>query len=1608
MAQRRVNVKAVGIILTVLVAIMGSITVAKIFLGRKNPEKYIALAQRYEKEGNFAEAAVNYKYAIDADPKNIDVRIKFGDLAHNLARIDEGFTNQDRKEWDTVLTMDPTNKEALQRMMRLEVETVEFRPDPQSFTRLHELSEKILKLPLDGGKDDAEKKKNAELKATARAYLHISVIASWFADITQPDEVIRDNTDALDKLVQEDVDAAIKEGVKAHPINPDLPYYLGTTYVKQARELRNRGEEKEAAKLERRAYTMFDKVISAQPKGAVVRLRFSQVLRSISDSQDDDTKDDRQEYIKKMHDVLEDAHDFVKPNDVAYTEVSIFYANFLARNKDIEGAERVLRELTKIKTDDQSARLQLAYVLQAEPGKREEAIELLKRPVTDTGDGIVLASRTRLEMERETLHALVTFLIDAYNNTSDPGKRTAIAKDMDDSYQKLVDKFGVSAQSLRLKGTMLMVKGGRNGSIEAIPKLEEAKEMTFQHNKNKKVDWDLEYLLARAYNDSNQTGVAKQKLWDVVNALPQSVPPRIMLAGLLIQDHEMDLAREIVTELKRLSPGDSQVERLERQIVIREPTKLTPEAIDKGLKEMPESTADEIRKKVTVAFAAGRSEEGIRLLELLRSRNATDIDAIRTLAQIYASTGKKDLAVKITDEALAKMPDNISLQLVRAMLDNNQEKVTALTLKGIEGISKPIDREMNYYDYYNSREKREEALKHLDAAEKLDPESVRIMDIRFVGALTAHNWELAAKYVDRLAVKNADEAHGLIYRYRLALARGDFKTAEDDAREMVKSLPQFAQSWLCYGEVLKEQRKFEDAVNKFQNALQKQSENFEAYRGLIECYFEMKKPEEAKRYIEAGLKTLPDNSWLKEQQIGWELSYGDPTKALAARQATADRLADSLGAQLANGAALWQVAQYYTQKNKPEEARKYVQLALDKLTAVIVKWPDDKITYAYLADIYIFKKDFAGGEKLLKDFTAREKVKSLPDGSMMLGDLYARFGKIDLAGAAYTDALSKVPNRTDAAGVEMARKIASFFAAQHQTDKALKILESAAVDRRVQQQMIETLMGDNKLTEASQMLEKFLQANPTDPQFLATRGFLLMMEKKIPEALVVLDKTIELEPRNQVALYYRGMIRMRQAPAAGALDAAIKDLSASRDAADDPGLQGGASMQVQTRVALAEAFRANNQIDDAVHELTMCVQAQPYNKEIRVRLIEMLGTLAVPRWTEVERLIADARKMKEFEKDPDWPRLTASMWVNREKPDKALDAIREAIQLAQGDFTRTLSLMQDYLNILAKLKKYREMLSECDSLLKNTELGKSSWWIYQSRAIACANLDGKRADAMADFDKALEISGRIRSDDATAMIIQSIADTIGQDQAILRCEREANKGDKQWSVILTYLYFAKKDYAHAQSTIEGVLAAPDKLKPAELETAYGVAGSVYMLTGEYRKAEAVYQKLLALKPGDTTSLNNLACLWADLLDTPDPVKALTYSTKAMNIMQDRRSTDSNVMDTHGWVLTCNNRMDEGISFLQAAIDNRPMMESYYHLGVALLKKNLAIEAQQQLERARKMLEEKKNKGQPTDAKMEANLNEALVKARQLVNSGTGVGGTAPAPVVPGTKGPAKP
>jgi tetratricopeptide (TPR) repeat protein len=1663
MAQRRVNVRFVGIALVVIVGLIGSLAFAKFFLLKKDPQRYVKTGadayELYKKNHDIAallDAMNNYKAACDlmlkdTKPAAMNVRVTYGDVLHDLGRVDPTYMGQDRQVWGSVLQVDPVNKEALKRLLTWNIELIEFNPSPPPtvFGQLSDVAEKLLKvIPQNADGEDAE------LRATAQAYLHIAVIAGWLTNVATDEVRIHDNMDALARQLEGEksaADAAVARKEK-RPINADVPYFLARGYVKQAHELligagQSKSDKEDAAKLEKQAYSVFDTLVIKYPD-PVLSLRFYMVLRSISDVLENDMAQDRPDYKMRMQEVLENARWAVEPTDRAYTEVYLYYADFLARNKltndDGEDAESVLRYLLKKRPDDQSARRALAAMLHLSPKTRTEAIELLRKPITDQGDLGAITYRNRPQLEADTYADLTNYLVEAYASSTNPAERDQLSKQIDESYQKLVERTGVSVRTLKLKGKITLSKGGVNAAIDAIPELERARELYLTvsgANARKDADyWDLQFLLATAYVDSQQTGQARQRLAEIVAGVPNFAPARILLARLQIRAHDLDGpdgARAQVEWLKRIAPNDPEVHRLELAMEITNPNKLTAKDIDEVLAKMPERSLEEIRSKAQVAVAAQNYDEAIRLLEKIRADHPFDVDTVRTLVQFYMSPriNKKDLAIKVAEEAIraadeamknpAPAPDktpttdpaaaklaadtakalpqiHLSLQIVRAQIDGDKDKIIELTKKGIDSIKDPGTREMSYYEFYTAHGEKDEALKHLIAAEKVatdgSPEMGRILDTRFGLALMASKWDEAEKYAERLGLINYDEANGMIYRYRLALVRGDLKGAENQAKELVKNKPEFARSWLCYGDVLKEQQQYEEAINKYSMALQNQSENLEAFRGLIECSYLLNKKDDAWQYIQKGLKVNPNDPYLREQEMAYQMSFGDAEKAVQKRQELATLNPDKVGPQVAYGAAEWQVAQQAAQKNKPDEYKAHTEKARRIFTSVTTRWPDDRLAYAYLADIATATNDFANGEKALKELAAREKWKDSPDPQLLLGDYYFRFGKFDEAEKAYNDALTKAPSIKDVAAVnDMRRKVATFFTSRKKYDKALEVLEPGKGDRKVQQQILDNLLASGELTKAGQKLDELLAANPNDALFLASKAYLKLQEKNPQEAMALLDKAIAIDPRNQMALFYRGTIKLRLGKEA-AIDDAIKDLTTARDVVDEAHGTGttNAQLQMQTRLALSDAYRARGQTDAAIQEVEMCLVKQPGNREVRLKLIEMLATLAVPRWAQVDQLVEDALKMKDFAGDPVWYRVRAMEWQARKNPEKALEAIRMALQLSRAQPDHTLPLMQDYLNILASAKQYDTLKSECDGLLAKPDMAMDAWWVYRLRGVALAKLNQNEA-ALNDFDKALEIVGRIRrgpaDDDMLMVIIQTIGETVGRKPAIERCKQRIEKAENgnHWRVLLAYMYFAESDFKNAEATIEQALQNAGTLTRAEQEEAYGVAGSIYMLAGSYEKAADAYTKLLEIKPEDSVSLNNLACVYADYLKTPDPAKALTYSTKALEVAQKVGGPlDPNVMDTHGWVLVCNDRLDEGIDYLRQAInqlDRKPLMETHYHLGMALLKKKFGPEAQMQLNLAFTQMKERENKGQPVDKLIKDRLTAGLLEAKRLMAGG---------------------
>jgi tetratricopeptide (TPR) repeat protein len=366
------------------------------------------------------------------------------------------------------------------------------------------------------------------------------------------------------------------------------------------------------------------------------------------------------------------------------------------------------------------------------------------------------------------------------------------------------------------------------------------------------------------------------------------------------------------------------------------------------------------------------------------------------------------------------------------------------------------------------------------------------------------------------------------------------------------------------------------------------------------------------------------------------------------------------------------------------------------------------------------------------------------------------------------------------------------------------------------------------------------------------------------------------------------------------------------------------------------------------------------------------------RLGDAERIIREGRELAKD--DPDLLRAEAALWLNRGDSAKAIAAGRAAVAAAPKD----LGVQRMLLSILAEARDYAALSKEADRLFNED---KQRWWAVMARGVAKRYTSDKDG-AVQDFEAALNLAQAQRNDAASQEVINTIAREIGVDEALSRLLTRADK-EPRWRFAAAQLYQRKGDDERAAEAVEQLLAEGDKLTANERLQVLRFAGTLYQTyqpQPQVDKAYQAYLKVLDAEPNDWATLNNMACLVAEQLNPPRPKEALQYSQKAYELMTSSGRRDPLIFDTHGWVLTLNDRPQEGIDLLRQAVALRSFPEGHYHLGEAYMRAAAGEEAQKQLELAAEMLRQADEKKQPIDLALKARVDAALVKAKELNRS----------------------
>ncbi len=941
-----------------------------------------------------------------------------------------------------------------------------------------------------------------------------------------------------------------------------------------------------------------------------------------------------------------------------------------------------------------------------------------------------------------------------------------------------------------------------------------------------------------------------------------------------------------------------------------------------------------------------------------------DVSVAYSLGVLQLQLGKKDDAAKTLQESLKAKPDVAMLVLLQQAIngDSNADLSKLAATRIREGFKDPYTREMRLADLAAANGNRDDEITHVKAALAIRPNDGPAMDRLFRRYLGAGQFDLAAPFLEPLSKLDYDSAHGLLYKFRFALAKGDTTTALAVGQQLVTDFPEFSESWESMGEALQASGQYGDASTKYLQSLDRQATNVQALRGLIACSYQLNKLDDAKRYIEDARQKFPNDPAYRDLEVQHELRYGDPETVLPSLlDSVKQHPEDPRNYQLAS-TALMRAAQVKTAKGDPTTASAHLAQARDILQQAVTRWPDELAFTSALCQACVEAGDVPAAEAAVKALADRPKWKDQPGPSILLAQVYVGSGKIASAEAPLRDALAKAKNSPD-----LQLRLAGVLVTERKYDQALAVLEDNKTLPAIIKARAEVLLDLDRGADAEAEVAPAQKAAPNDAALANLLTFIYYREGKLNLAHTCAEQAISTFPDDLRAHYLRAVVNMHGTNADP--DAAIADLKfvLDHDAND-----------VDARVALADAYMLKRDPDEGISNLEAALTAAPTNKIVRLKLVDMYNLATPPRYGDAERILTDGLAMPQFKNDIDFLRDLAIVESRGGDHDKAIADMRTAMSLVKDKSL----LIHDYLVILLASGNDSLLLSESEPLLSDP---KVPWWVYDLRGQAKAH--AKDASADKEFDtaltQALAQDGRL----AAAGVAGDIQHSLGPDKAIELVAPKA-QNSASWKLIIIPLYEAKQDHTSAIAAAEAALKQIDTLSPPEQDQLLAYTASLYVTANPPMtdKAMTIFQEILKRRPNDFMSMNNIACMYADNAVPPDPKKALEYSQRAYDLVQQTGRVEPMIYDTQGWVLILNDRVDDGINILQKVAEGANFPDVHYHLAKGYLKKNLPDGAQRELKLASTIMDQAAAAKRPVDSALRAKVDLATKEASQMLGA----------------------
>ncbi|MFQ6047847.1 MAG: tetratricopeptide repeat protein, partial [Phycisphaerae bacterium] len=1089
MARRRLNKKLVtGLTLALMVvfAVVGVVLISK--LPQTDPTPYVQQAIEAYRAGNLKKAMQAYVQAWNVSRHEPRWLVAAGDVAKDL-----GDARVALQSWQRAVLVRPAYGQAQERVVSLELELAKMLPSANRCTELFRQARALL---------DIESERQNALGHYACGWALLQLGEADLGNL---------ETDR-DRLEQARRRAADSQG----ELTPTLA--LAEDYLKRAYEL--------------------------DPNDAQVVASLAEFYeRQAGQAKRDGRSADQ---VDRLYAQAEQLHKDLLQRNPKLVAAHVNYAQFLMRRGRMEQALSVAREAAGLRPEGPDVQLLLARIY-IEQGKREQAEAAFKQARTvapqrlevyrqlglyyhrirQDAQAALRAYQEALALpldrttyrgftERRTRFVILIqageAALGAYGQA--PEQKQQLLELAESYHDEAVRELGENAWTYRLKGMILRARGQLNEAIAVLEKADRAWGG---------VDTRTKLVLADLYARTGRPGLAEKALLAVLQIIPDHVPTKLLLASVDNRLNRPQRALALADEVLQAQPNNRQalLVKIEAYRQLGQTSKIEP--LRKRL--AGESPLERVRLAQILLAEERQDQAEQQLLEVLKEDPAYE-PALRLLISLYASADRLNELDKVYEAARRQSPNSRLVQALSVLLSSQQDRNKRIR-EFIEQNPDPFARQLQLTSFFLGQQQLQEALKHLDQAEKLRPDDQTVIEWQFRLALRQQDWSRAERYVARAKQYNTDAAGGSFYQGRLLLAKAGAAQEAHDQQSAQKHLnaavdlleaglrqfPSDTAAHLYLGMAYASLGKLDEARAAFEAALELNPNSGLAHKALAQILAQAGQDALARQHLEEAIRLIPQDPWVQQRRQEL-LEEQNPQAGIKRREA----LRQQDPTDVAN---LRRLAWLYEKAGQKQKARECYEQAWSNA-------PTNMMVAAEVAAFYRRLGNPQRAEVILKQLVRNVPKDQKATAELLVARHFRQIGQLDEADKAYKVAVALNPSAS------VCHEMAEFCVATRRlseaTDWLRRALEAARAEKRtiqernIHRRLIDLLLALFERQQAETEITAYLQAHPSDAWGFILQGRLQTLQNKIRPAVRSYKRALELDPNSALAHFQLGRL----------------------------------------------------------------------------------------------------------------------------------------------------------------------------------------------------------------------------------------------------------------------------------------------------------------------------------------------------------------------------------------------------------------------------------------------------------------------------------------------------